>query len=216
MRRLIVAVPLLLLARPAVAQLTTAQRAAIERRPSAAKSTQLRNAWERRSLDGDRTAYFGQVARQDLRESNERLWRSRAPYTLPGVIHSPNEVAGRERGSGSHWIAIGMRSAAPTTLRRPEGRTFDARADIPLRLTLVSPIGAPGRSLMIRTAIGSDDASPEWSTMAEVSADPQGSYTIDVPKLAQGDYRLQVQVYDPDHPESPYSSSLTPLIVRTP
>ncbi|HWA41374.1 MAG TPA: hypothetical protein VG712_07175, partial [Gemmatimonadales bacterium] len=173
-------------------------------------------SWERRSLDGDRTAYFGQVARQERRESNDQLWRLRVAYTLPSVIHSPNEVTGSERGAGSHWMAIGMRSTAPSTLRRPGSQPFDARANIPLRLTLVSPIGAPKKGLMIRAAIGTDVVAPDWSTMVEIEADPQGSYQVEIPTLAAGDYQILVQVYDLDHPETPYSSSLTPLLVRQP
>lgn len=216
MRRPLLVLTLLLIARPAAGQLTPAQRAAIESRPSAAKSTQLRDSWERRSLDGDRTAYFGAAARQERRESNEWLWRLRAPYTLPARIYTPNEVAGRERGPGSHWIAIGMRSGTPTTLRRPEGQAFEARANIPLRLTLASPLGGPQKALMIRTAIGTDNAAPDWSMMAEIEADAEGSYRVDVPTLAAGDYQVLVQVYDPEHPEAPYSSSLSPLFVRQP
>lgn len=215
-RTLILSLLVVTTAGQASAQLTPQQRAARTQAPSAANSTRLSQAWEQRSLNGDPTAYFGQTGRMERRTTGERLRLMGATAYLPALIYSPAELPSSDRPMGSHWMAIGMREATPMTLRRAESARFDARADIPLRLTLASPAGAPGRSLMIRAAVQQDAAAPVWSTMTDVTADAEGRYLVDVPTLVAGDYRLEVTVYDPAHPEAPYSSSKTPLIVRQP
>ena len=92
----------------------------------------------------------------------------------------------------------------------------DARAEVPLALTLASPIGAPGRALMIRTAVGGARSPDVWSRMGEVVPDEHGNYRVEIPALHAGTYDLQIAVYDPEVPEIPYSASQSTLIVWTP
>ena len=208
MRSLLLALALGLVADAAAAQLTPAQRAERERRPDASKSTQLMDSWERRALDGDPTPYLGPAGRDDRLRARQRLREDR--------IRTMGRDATPQGPRNGHRMEIGLRELTPRTLRRADGQRFEARARVPLKLTLVSPIGGPDRGLMIRTAIGRDAETPEWSRMAEVVADRHGNYLVDVPPFAPGDYELLVEVYDLDQPEAPYSTSRTPLVIREP
>ena len=117
------ALPILLLAAvPLAAQLTPDQRAAVERKPSAAKSTAFYNAIEQRALDGDPTAWFGAAAREDLRRTDEgrrlarRLDQPQGIRLAPGAFQGAYAFTASERHD--HWFAIGQRATAPAQLRR--------------------------------------------------------------------------------------------------
>lgn len=205
------ALPLLLAAAPLAAQLNPQQRAAAERKaennmPGA--STRLMREWEERALNGDPGAYGGPVAREERRRLNEATRGGRILFIGSGEI-PPGQLHGL-------WMEIGMRHGTPRTLRQVEGQLYQARAGIPLRLTLASPIGAPARRLMIKASIGEDPEAPTWTSQAEVVAGADGTYRIDVPTLRPGVYDLTVAVFDPTKPDAPYTSNITPLVVRTP
>lgn len=211
MRRLSLALPLLLAAAPLKAQLNPEQRAAATRKaennlPWA--STRLMREWEERSLNGDPGAYGGPVAREERRRSMEATRSGHVVYT--GSMTFPDGQPPRL------WMEIGMRRGTPRTLRQVEGQLYQARPGIPLRLTLASPIGAPARGLMIKTSIGDDHEAAMWTRQAEVVADQDGTYRIDVPTLQPGVYDLTVEVFDPALPDTPYTSNVSPLVVRTP
>ena len=211
MRRMSLALPLLLAAGPLAAQLNPQQRAAAERKAennSPWASTRLMREWEERSLNGDPGAYGGPVAREERRRLMEATRSGHVVYT--GSVTFPDGQPPRL------WMEIGMRRGTPRTLRQVEGQLYQARAGIPLRLTLASPIGAPARGLKIKASIGEDPEAPTWTSQAEVVADPDGSYRIDVPTLQPGVYELTVQVFDPTLPDTPYTSNISPLVVRTP
>ena len=211
MRRLSLALPLLLAASPLAAQLNPAQRAAAERKAennSPWASTRLMREWEERSLNGDPGAYGGPVAREERRRLMESTRGGHVVY--PGTGAFPSDQVPKL------YMEIGMRRGTPRTLREVEGQLYQARAGIPLRLTLASPIGAPSRGLMIRASIVDDHEAAMWTRQAEVVADQDGTYRIDVPALRPGVYDLTVQVFDPALPDAPYTSNVSPLVVRTP
>ena len=211
MRRPTLVLPLLLFAAPLLAQLNPQQRAEAERKAEARSpwaSTRLMQEWEDRALNGDPSAYGGAVAREERRRLVQATRSGHVVYT--GSIASPNDPVPRL------WMEIGMRRGTPRTLRQVEGQLYQARAGIPLRLTLASPLGGPARGLIIKTSIADDTQAPTWTRQAEVVADQDGTYRIDVPTLHAGVYELTVVVFDPILPGAPYTSNVTPLVVRTP
>lgn len=221
MRRFILAFPILLfVAAPLAAQLTPEQRAAVERKPSAAKSTAFYNAIEERALNGDATAWFGPAALEASHLTDERLWAERrrnqpqlVPLT-PGAFQGSGVLSASE--GHDHWFAIGQRAIAPTRLRRAPQGQVDVRAEVPLALTLASPIGGVGRPLMIRTNVGATTSTGGWTKMGEVAPDGNGNYRIEVPALHAGTYELRIEVYDLNVPETPYSTSRSTLIAWMP
>ena len=223
MRRPALVLPLLLFAAPLLAQLNPQQRADAERKAEARSpwaSTRLMQELDDRVLAGDRSAYKGLGGRDERRQTRQRLsdqrliWQPRGSYIPPGAAelgYTPTALDLRD-----HWFAIGQRAGVPRELRRAPLGQVDVRADIPLALTLASPIGAPGHALMIRTAVGAAGAEDGWSRMGEVTPDAQGVYRVEVPALHAGTYDLQIEVYDPSVPELPFSSSQSKLIVWVP
>lgn len=220
MSRAWILLPLVATAFPLAAQLTPEQRAARENAPSAANSTRLSDSWERRSLDGDPTAYFGPAGRDARRQTEEQIRMERMRFQPHGLRLTAGAFTGGSRPTasdlGDHWFAIGQRSGTPRELRRVPVGPVDVRADVPLALTLASPIGGPGRPLMIRTAVRAAQSPDGWSRMGEVMPGPNGMYRVEIPALRAGTYDLTIAVYDLDVPEIPFSSSESKLIVWTP
>ena len=215
-----VLLPVALAATPLAAQLTPEQRAARQQAPSAANSVRIADPWMESAFDG------------------EPAWRFRADHRLTGgarrdrsVAEQIRELHSRGRATGGavpqghvataselhdHWFTIGQRTGTPRPLRRAPVGQVDVRAEIPLALTLASPIGSTGRPLMIRTAVGTATPGDLWSRMGEVTPDEHGNYRVEVPALHAGTYELQIEVYDPDVPEVPYSTSRSTLIAWVP
>jgi hypothetical protein len=223
MRRLTLVLPLLLFAAPLLAQLNPQQRAEAERKAEARSpwaSTRLMHDLDERVLNGDQSAYKGLGGRDERRMTAERLRTQRFPWgadripVTPGMISDGYVLTSAELHD--HWFAIGQRAGEPRELRRAPLSQVDVRADIPLALTLASPIGAPGRTLMIRTAVGAAGTQDGWSRMAEVAPNAAGVYRVEIPALHAGNYDLQIEVYDPAVPELPYSSSKSALIAWVP
>jgi hypothetical protein len=83
-----------------------------------------------------------------------------------------------------------------------------------MSMTLASPIGGPGRTLMVHAALSAPGTSPAWSWMREAQGDPEGRYLVPVPSTAVGKYELLVEIYDLERPLVPYSVSRTMVTVR--
>jgi hypothetical protein len=205
MRRAILSVLLLSLgALPLSAQLTPAQRQErIERDLSLNYNRYLARHLEERALAGDASAYAGPAAYGDRPYWNSQgRWnylysRMRAPATGP-----------------IHWAAFSQAPEHANALKPLTTARLRAQAGRSAMLTLASPIGGPERTLMIRTAVVGADGAESWTRMGELTADAEGRFLIPIPSLATGSYSLEVQVYDPDRPDAPYSTSRNSLLIE--
>ena len=115
---------------------------------------------------------------------------------------------------GIHFAAFGNGIQRSSRLHPLGTLPVSLAADRPSSLTLASPIGGPGRTLMIHTAVRLPGEDPAWSWMREAAGDKEGRYLVPVPSIAPGTYELLVEVYDLERPLVPYSVSRTTLNVK--
>lgn len=221
MRKILVTLAICAVALPLQAQLTPEQRAAHEIRANADAATRnLERTWERNSLDGLSATYGGPIegystrynpGQSPLRHRLARTYRPADDRTGSAgrvlVVPSIDQV---DRG------AIGQRQGRPYRLKALGEAPLDARAEIPLMLTITSPHGGSMEPLLIRAAILAPDAEPTWERINKVIGDDQGRYRIEVPALLPGRYEVLVEVFDPSAPQTPRSSTRTPLVVWQP
>jgi hypothetical protein len=199
--RLAATLVLLALAAPLSAQLTPEQRQQREDAEFARNYNQrLNSELERRALEGDASAYGGPAGCSVDRigtggcsyNSYSRPWRSPA-------------------ARATHWAWLQSEPAAPRSLRKAGGRGLWAAAKTENILTVASPIGGKDRKLLLRTTIEASGEGAAWSAEGEASGDTQERYFVKVPALDPGQYTITIDVYDPEHPDTPYSTSTTPL-----
>jgi hypothetical protein len=221
MRKLLVTLATCAVALPLQAQLSPEQREAHQLRTNADAATRnLERTWERNSLDGYSSGYGGPTARYDvLNRPGRNQLRDRLRRTY-GVADDRTGAGGRvlvvpptdevDRGT------IGQRQGRPYRLSVLGEAPLDARAEIPLMLTITSPHGGSMQPLLIRAAISASDAEPMWERASDILGDDQGRYRIEVPALQPGRYEVLVEVFDPAAPVSPLSSTRTPLTVWRP
>lgn len=202
MRPMILMVPVLLGVTPLVAQYTPEQRRAIEGR-SSVPDRRSEVELERRSLDGDPSAYGGVVAKQERLAAWQRTQWVRWYDRVSALPRSPE-----------HWFSLDDHPRAIGALRRAGPADLTIRSGKQSVLTIASPIGAPGRSLMIRTAIDGAVDGSSWRRMGELKDDPSGRYIVWVPALTTGVYELQIAVYDPGHPDTAVSESRNRVVVQ--
>lgn len=211
-RSWLILVPVVFGAAPAVAQYTPEQRAAKE---AADQYTTIGRTWaievEQRSLNdplralrcpGDPSATAspcaGAITSGRYGAQSAMQYRAEAPPVRPAVVYG----------------AVGSSATPRDQLHVLGTGAIDLHADRPATLTLASPVGGVKRPLMIRTAVGQADEAPVWSRMHEEIGDPQGRYLVAVPSLSAGRYLLEVEVYDVDHPDAPFSKSVAGLVVH--
>ncbi|HVX88260.1 MAG TPA: hypothetical protein VG940_04980 [Gemmatimonadales bacterium] len=144
-----------------------------------------------------------------VRDAATAAFTARDPSWMPTRLVHPGLPRRAE-----HWLALSARDVDAPSPRRVATKVLTVGADVPLALTLRSAAGRPGHSLMIRTAITSGPDREEWRRMGEVTGGADGDYRIEVPAMPAGRYSLEVDVYDPDTPDAPLSSSRTPLEVK--
>jgi hypothetical protein len=199
--RLLPALVLLALAAPLAAQLTPEQRQEREAKEAAkVYNRTLADQLERRALAGDPSAYAGPAGCDARRvgvggcsyNSSNRPWRSPA-------------------AQANHWAWLQSEPAAPRSLRRSGGPGLWAAARTENVLTVASPIGGQGRTLVIRTTVEENGEGAAWSSEVELNGDEAERYFVTVPALEPGEYRMTIDVYAPGTTERPYSTSTTPL-----
>ena len=214
---------------PAAAQLTPEQRQ--QREWAAVQNTIGRTreieAYDRALNDplrglrcpGDASSYYPCISTS--RDYRLGTVRSRGgSLGAPGGRIDPQEAqsftggTGAPRPSQAAFGALGAAGVAPRRLHVLGTEAFDLPAGQTSILTLASAIGSTGRPLMIRTVVGAAEGTPDWTRMAEEVGDSAGRYLVAVPTFPAGRYWLQVEIYDVDHPETPFSSSTVPLLVR--
>jgi|GEM_PF-5214149 len=200
--RLATTLALLALAAPLSAQLTPEQRQQREDAEFARHYNQrLASEQERRALDGDASAYAGPAGCTPNRigvggcsSIGYQPWHSRA-------------------AGATHWAWLQSDPAPIRYLRRAGGRGLWAEAKTENILTVASPIGGKDKKLVIRTLVEGDGEGAAWSSERELTGDAQERYFVKVPALDPGQYKLRIDVYDPEYPDTPYSTSATPLKV---
>ena len=195
---------LTLAAVPLSAQLTPDQRRERELLDLHRDYARLRADWtEQRALGGDPTAYAGPAAWQDhsfaysARSWSQIRWRMAAPYPYR-----------------THWGALDDSPHHAYALKRITDGEMKGDADKPMVLTLATPVGAPGRRLKIRTVLEGEQEGSGWNRTDEITADAEGRYVIEIPPFVAGKYELQIEIYAPDAPDTPYSSSLNTVKVE--
>jgi hypothetical protein len=219
MRKLLVTLATCAVALPLQAQLSPEQRAAQQLRIDANAATRDFEArLERLSLSGDQAAYAGPTGR-DYRLYGRESWRLRRGATRP---LQEAGVGGRiiyiERLDDLRTVRgfIGQRQGRPVRLKPLGATTLDARAGIPLVLTLSSPLGGEGMKLGIRAVVSAPGAEPAWEGTVELEGDDADTYRIEVPPLPAGGYEVYVEVFYPEEPVLMISSTRTPLVVWQP
>lgn len=206
MRPLLLLIPIVFGVSTLSAQLTPEQRRDREVKDANAHlSERLQADWTERALNGDPSAYAGQVARHDRIELNQRLGFGDWARRMVGNGVSPESQP---------WFAIGARPASLRSLKQPNTAVATAKAGQANVLTLATLSGGPARTLPIRTEIRSSDPNNGWSQTGEVTADQNGRYLINVPALSAGSYDLLFQVFDPAHPDTPISGGQNALVVK--
>lgn len=219
MRKILLALATCVVALPLQAQLTPEQRAAQQIRTNADAATRDFEArLERRSLAGDQTAYAGPTGR-DYRLNGRESWRlRRAPTRYLGDLGSAGRIIYIERLDDLRTVRgfIGQRQGRPSRLKPLGASTLDARAGIPLVLTLSSPLGGEGMTLGIRATVSIPGAEPTWADTVELEGDEADTYRIEVPALPAGRYEVLVEVFYPEEPVLRISSTRTALVVWQP
>jgi hypothetical protein len=114
----------------------------------------------------------------------------------------------------THWGALDNSPHHVYALKRITDGEFKGDAEKPMVLTLATPVGAPGRTLKIRTILEGDQEGSGWSRTDDIKADAEGRYVIAIPPFVAGRYELQIEIYAPDKPDTPYSSSLNTVKVE--
>jgi len=202
--RLLPALIILALATPLAAQLTPEQRQAREaQEASKVYNRTLADRLEQRALAGDASAYGGPSACDSRRigvggcsyNSSSRPWRSPA-------------------AQANHWAWLQSEPASPRYLRKAGGPGLWGEARTENVLTLASPIGGKEKPLLIRTTIEEDGEGAAWSSELETRGDGEDRYFVSLPALEPGQYRITIDVYDPESPDTPYSTSTTPLKIH--
>jgi hypothetical protein len=216
MRHLLATLATLGVALPLHAQLTPEQRAAHEIRAAAQATTRDFEArQERRSLAGDQSAYAGPAGRDHwfVGRSGRRYRQDTARDQRAGGRIVYIAVPGGPRVD--HGF-IGQRQGRPVRLK-PLGTTLlDARAGIPLMLTLEPIAGGEGVPLLIHTALSPAGADPVWAGTVEGEGDEADQYRIELPALRPGSYELFVQYGYPEEPTRPLISTRMQLTVWQP
>lgn len=195
---------LLALAAPLSAQLTPEQRQQREDAEFARHyNQQSSSALERRTLEGDPSAYAGPSGCDARRigvggcsyNTYYRPWRSPAAQQ-------------------NHWAWLQSEAAAPRRLRLGGTGIFRAKAEAASTLTLASPIGGTGKALRVRTTIEGEADAPTWSSTRELTGDAEERYLVPIPAFEAGKYRITIEVYDPKSPDAPYSTSANTLKIN--
>ena len=198
--RLAATLTLLALAAPLAAQLTPEQRQQREDAEFARHYNQrLASELERRALEGDPSAYAGPSGCASNRVG-------------VGGCSSTGYQPWHSRGArAAHWAWLQSEPTQVRYLRRSGGRALWAEAKTENILTVASPIGGKEKKLLIRTTIEALGDGPAWSAEAESTGDALERYFVKVPALDAGQYKITIDVYDPEYPDTPYSTSTTPL-----
>lgn len=198
--RFVATLALLALAAPLSAQLTPEQRQQREAEVAARHYNQTRAAeMERRAIDGDPSAYAGPAG-------------CAANRVGVGGCASTGYQPWHSRGAqATHWAWLQNGPSEVRYLRRAGGRALWAEAKNENILTVASAIGGKEKKLVIRTTIEAIGDGPAWSAESESTGDPQERYFVKLPALDAGQYTITIDVYDPEYPDTPYSTSTTPL-----